>query len=118
MRFYLYLLLSSLLLVGCTPVEHIIKRGDNALAVGEYAEAAGLYKNAYQRLLPKDKERRAQLSLQMGKCYLRYGNTARALGALKNAERYGTSDSTLWLLLGDIAKTNGDYKAAQSYYNT
>ena len=118
MRFYLYLLLSSLLLVGCTPVEHIIKRGDNALAIGEYAEAAGLYKNAYQRLLPKDKERRAQLSLQMGKCYLRYGNTARALGALKNAERYGTSDSTLWLLLGDIAKTNGDYKAAQSYYNT
>ena len=118
MRFYLYLLLSSLLLVGCTPVEHIIKRGDNALAIGEYAEAAGLYKNAYQRLLPKDKERRAQLSLQMGKCYLRYGNTARALGALKNAERYGTTDSTLWLLLGDIAKTNGDYKAAQSYYNT
>ena len=70
------------------------------LAIGEYAEAAGLYKMPTNDYCLKTKNGGHKLSLQMGKCYLRYGNTARALGALKNAERYGATDSTLLAAFG------------------
>ena len=59
-------LLSLLLLGGsCNNAEKAIKRGDAALALGEYAEAAGQYRKAYSRTAPKERTKRGQVAYKM-----------------------------------------------------
>lgn len=112
---YLYIPL-LLLWVACQPVSRTIKRGDNALAIGEYAEAAGQYKMAYQRTPSKDRALRGELSYKMGDAYRRYGNAARALGAYRNAERYKFTDTLTYLREGDMMRLLGDYHGAAAAY--
>ena len=38
---------------SCGSVDKSLRRGDAAMAIGEYAEAAGQYKQAYSRTSPK-----------------------------------------------------------------
>lgn len=105
-----------LLWVACSPVSRTIKRGDNALAIGEYAEAAGQYKMAYQRTPSKDRALRGELSYKLGDAYRRYGNAARALGAYRNAERYKYTDTLTYLREGDMMRLLGDYNGAAAAY--
>ena len=80
-------LFAYILATSCGSVEKSIKRGDAALALGEYAEAAGQYKKAYQRTPPKEKALRGKIAFKMGDAYMRYGNPARAARALTNPQR-------------------------------
>lgn len=112
----LYCLLFPLLTAGCGSVEKSLKRGDNALALGEYAEAAGQYKRAYTQAGPKDKYLRGHIAYKMGDAYRRYGNVARALGAFRNAARYGAPDSLTNYYLGEMCRISGDYKGAEVAY--
>lgn len=83
------------------------------MAIGEYAEAAGQYKQAYSRTSPKEKELRGRIAFKMGDAYARYGYTARAVGALRNAERYKYTDTLTLRLLGEQLQKQGDYKGAE-----
>lgn len=97
-------LFAYILTTSCGSVEKSIKRGDAALALGEYAEAAGQYKKAYQRTPPKEKALRGKIAFKMGDAYMRYGNAARAAGAFRNAQRYHYTDSLtlyIWAICSD-----------------
>ena len=86
-------------LAGCGSAEKSVRRGDAALALGEYAEAAALYKKAYSQTPPKNKAQRGQISRKMADAYGRYGNLARAIGAWRNVQRYCPSDGEAILVL-------------------
>lgn len=109
-------LLTSVVLAGCGSVEKSLKHGDAALALGEYAEAAGQYKRAYSQAGPKNKKLRGHIAYKMGDAYRRYGNNSRALGAFRNAARYHAEDSLTLFYLGEALRAAGDYKAAEAAY--
>ena len=73
---------------ACSPVDRLIRRGDNALAIGEYAEAAALYQRAYRQTPAKEREQRGRLSYKMGDAYRCYGNVAKAVGNYENAASF------------------------------
>ena len=112
---FLYTLM-LLLTSSCGSVEKSIRRGDAALALGEYAEAAGQYKRAYSRTAPKEKALRGRIAYKMGDAYRRYGNVARAVGAFRNAERYHYTDTLTYSYLGELLRQQGDYKGAVKAY--
>lgn len=112
---FLYTLV-LLLATGCGSVDKSLRRGDAALALGEYAEAAGQYKRAYSRTAPKEKALRGRIAYKMGDAYRRYGNVARAVGAFRNAERYRYTDTLTYYYLGELLRQQGDYKAAEKAY--
>lgn len=117
---YIYALPAFLLLLvgvtACGSAEKSMKRGDAAWALGEYAEAAGQYRKAYSQASPKDKALRGRIAYKMGEAYRRYGNTARAVGAFRNAERYKMTDTLTRRHLGDLLRMQGDYKGALAAY--
>ena len=60
---YIYaLLLACTLITSCGSAEKSVRRGDAALALGEYAEAAGQYKRAYSQTSPKEKAQRGRIA--------------------------------------------------------
>ena len=104
------LLLSSALslFLSCETAEKSQRRAEQALRIGEYAEAADAYKTAYRLTPATDKAARGRLAFLMGECYRRYGNSARALAAYRNAARYKNTDSTLLREEGAMMLLNGD----------
>lgn len=109
-------LLPLLFITACSSVEKSLKRGDAALALGEYAEAAGQYKRAYAAVPAKDKALRGRVAYKMGDAYRRYGNVARAVGAFRNAERYHQTDTLTRYFLGELLRQQGDYRGAEKAY--
>ena len=99
-------------LTACGSAEKSLKRGDAALALGEYAEAAEHYKRAYARTPARERLKRGTVAYKLGDAYRRFGNAARAVGAFRNAERYERTDSFTYLRLGDAQRIMGDYKGA------
>lgn len=116
MKYSLYLILFALIVVACGSPEKSELKGDYALALGEYYEAANQYKKAYQRTPNKERDNRARRAFKQGNAFKRYGNTARAAGAYRSALRYGCTDSLLLRHLGDMLRMQGDYKSAQKVY--
>ena len=114
----LYILLIFILLSACGTPERSIKRGDAALAIGEYCEAAAQYKKGYSRIPPTDRKRRGEVAYKMGDAFRRYGNTARALGAFRNAARYGQNDTLTQFYIGELLRMQGDYRGAEKAYQT
>lgn len=84
--------------------------------IGEYAEAAGLYKKAYGKVPTTQREKRGEICVKMGNAYRRYGLTARALGAYRNAIRYKQLSEEVLCATGDLLCAQGDYKAAAEIY--
>lgn len=110
------LLIFALMLQGCNSAERAERRANNAIAIGEFAEAAALYRQAYTATPTKSRAKRGQLCFQMGEAYRRYGNTARALAAYRNAERYQYLDTVTYIRIGDMLCSQGDYKGAEKAY--
>lgn len=109
-------LLVTILLGSCSGAEKWLRRGDAAWALGEYAEAAGQYRRAYGLTPVKNRAERGVIAVKMGRAYSRYGNVARAVGALQNAVRYGQADSLTLCLLAEGLRLRGDYGAAERVY--
>lgn len=114
----LYILLIFILLSACGTPERSIKRGDAAMAIGEYCEAAAQYKKGYSRIPPTDRKRRGEVAYKMGDAFRHYGNTARALGAFRNAARYGQNDTLTQFYIGELLRMQGDYRGAEKAYQT
>jgi outer membrane protein OmpA-like peptidoglycan-associated protein len=121
MKFYhkIYFIISLLLftiVIGCSGIDKTLKRGDAAMAIGEYCEAAALYRKVYARMPAKEKEDRGRVAYKMAEAYRKYGNTARALAAYRNAARYGQVDTLTYYYIGELLRMNGEYKAAEKAY--
>lgn len=111
---YLFIILFTCL--SCGSPEKSEKRGDFAMAIGEYYEAANRYKQAYQRTPNKERENRGRRAVKQAEAFARYGYTARAAGAYRSAVRYESNDSLLLRKLGDMLRMQGDYKSAAQAY--
>lgn len=105
-------------LLSCSNANISHKKGDQALAIGEYYTAALFYKKAYSRTPSKDKPKRGQRAFLMGECYRKSGYTAKAVAAYQNAVRYNHTDSTALLWLAHQQLKSGMYKQAKENYTS
>lgn len=103
-------------LCACSNAERTTRRADAAMTIGEYQEAASLYRRAYMQTAPRERASRGALAYKMGEAYRSYGNVGRALAAYKNAERFGVADSLVLRKQGDMLRYAGNYKGAEEKY--
>lgn len=103
-------------LCACSNAERTTRRADAAMTIGEYQEAASLYRRAYMQTAPRERASRGALAYKMGEAYRSFGNVGRALAAYKNAERFGVADSLLLRKQGDMLRYAGNYKGAEEKY--
>lgn len=117
MRKTILFILALLCLSGCS-IQQRVKRADKKFAIGEYYNAADLYKQCYSRLNTKtDRELKGYVAFKQGECY-RILNNPRAVNCYNNALRckYQLQDSTLFLNAGLALQYQGKYKDAAKNY--
>lgn len=109
------LVLVPLLLSGCG-IKSRIKRADKKFAIGEYYDAAEIYRSCYPRVSNK-KERplKARIAFNQGECY-RILNNTKAANAYKNAIRNKYQDSIVYLHYAQVLHYQGQYKEAEKNY--
>ena len=88
------------------------KKGDKSLALGEYYLAADYYKQAYARTPNTERTKRGERALKMAKCYERFNNAQKSVGAYRNAIRYNVADNDAILHYARQLLKVGDYKSA------
>jgi len=110
-------ILAVLCLSSCS-IQQRVKRADKKFAIGEYFNAADIYKSCYSRLsTKKDRELKGYVAYKQGECY-RAINNPRAANCYQSALRckYHLQDSTIFLHAGQVLQYQGKYKdAAKSY---
>ncbi len=97
-------------------VERNIKKGDKFLSLGEYYDAAAQYKQAYQKIPPKERARRGQVADKMAQCYSRISSSQRAISAYRNVIRYKQDSIGTHLALARELMKNGSYREAETEY--
>ena len=105
-----------LLLTGCG-VEGILRKADQSFALGEYNEAAALYKKAYGKTEAKEKDKRAERAFKTAECYRRINMNAKAMASYRNAIRYHYPDSMMYKHMADLQLESGEYKGAIANYD-
>ena len=117
-RNLLYILCVSVFIAGFSScsVSARIKRADKKYNIGEYYQAAEMYKQVYRRINSKDKSMRAHVAFNQGECY-RILNNSKATSAYKNAIRYHYPDSIVYLHYAQVLHYQGKYKEAIKQYD-
>lgn len=105
----------SPLLCSCGAEYHLHK-AEQSYALGEYSDAAALFKKAYAATPTKDKALRGERAFMTAECYRHINNYTRALAAYQNAVRYKCQDSTAIRYLADMQLASGKYKDAAKNY--
>ena len=111
------LLLLLLMLTSCG-AESVLRKAEQSYALGEYYDAAMMYKKAYTKTDSKEKDKRAERAFKMAECYRRINMDAKALASYLNAVRYGCTDSIAYKHLADLQLQKGEYKSAITNYTT
>lgn len=94
-----------------------IKRADKKYEIGEYYDAADIYKQVYGRLSSKtDKPLKAHVAFYQGECY-RILNNTKAVNCYQNAVRYKYQDSIVYLHFAQALMYQGKYKDAEKNYD-
>ena len=105
----------AVLLCSCGADKHV-KQGEKHLALGEYFDAATQFKQAYQQTTPKDKVKRGKIALKMARCYSKSLQTAKAVAAYRNAERYHQMRAGDMLDFAQLLLKQANYKEAQRVF--
>ena len=113
--YYIYIFL-NLLFASCG-VENTLRQANLCYALGEYSEAAILYKKAYAKTGSTEKVKRAERAFLVGECYRRINTNAKAMASFRNAIRYGYPDSIVYKHMADLQLQKGEYKAAIANYD-
>ena len=111
------LTLSLILLLTSCGVESILRQADQSYELGEYNEAAILYKKAYSKTEAKEKEKRAERAFKTAECYRCINMNAKAMASYRNAIRYEYPDSVMYKHMADLQLQKGEYKAAIVNYD-
>ena len=117
---HIILILSLMTLVfglaGCG-IQKQLKRADKKYAIGEYYEAAQLYKKIYPKIKRNQKALKAEVAFKQGECY-RIINHPRAVNAYKNAitYKYQLVDSIVYLRQAQVLHYQGKYSDALRGY--
>jgi len=85
--------------------------------IGEYFEAAGMYRKLYTKAKPDQRDMRAYLSYRMGICYQKINDVPRATSSYLTALRFNYPDSLLFLRLAQTYHQGGRYSEAVNYYH-
>lgn len=102
-------------LSGCS-IKARVKKADKKFAIGEYYDAADLYKSSYSRISPKsERALKAHVAFQQGECY-RILNNARAAQSYQNAIRYKYQDSIVYLRAAQVLLYQNKIKDAEKNY--
>ena len=117
MRFvhYIGILLVGILLFSCKTVK--LSVAEEKQRIGEYHEAATMYRKIYSKSKSEQRDLRAYVSYRMGICFQKINNMSRATSAYLNAVRYNYPDSLLNLRLAQTYHQSGRYNDAVNYYN-
>ena len=106
----------TIALVCSCGAEQNIKKGEKFLAIGEYHNAAEQFKQAYQRIPPKERERRGKYALKTAQCYAKINAAQKSAAAYRNAFRYKQGDISDKLDFARQLLKTGEYKAAYSEF--
>lgn len=115
---YIWLVILSAIVAGLSScsIKTRVKRADKKFAIGEYYDAADLYKQCYGRIsAQKERALKAHVAFNQGECY-RILNNPRATTAYKNAIRYKYQDSIAYLRYAQVLQYQGNYKEADKNY--
>ena len=95
-----------------------VKLGDaeEKQRIGEYYEAAAMYRKIYTKTKPELRDMRAYVSYRMGICYQKINDVSQATSAYTKALRYNYPDSLLNLRLAQTYHQGGKYSEAVNYY--
>lgn len=85
--------------------------------IGEYYEAAAIYRRVYTKTSPKKRDLRGYIAFRMAECNRMINSTDKAISGYMNALRYDYPDSILYLRLGQMQQKNGRYAEAIKYYD-
>ena len=85
--------------------------------IGEYYEAAAIYRKVYTKTSPKKRDLRGYIAYRMAECNRLINNTAKANSAYMNAIRYDYPDSTVYLRMGQMLQKTGRYPEAIKNYD-
>lgn len=112
---YLFFFAFALLLFSCKTVK--LSDAEEKQRIGEYYEAASMYRKIYQKTSAEKKDLRGYIAFRMAECNRLINSTPRATGAYMNALRYNYPDSIVYLRLGQMYQKEGKYNDAMRYYN-
>lgn len=84
--------------------------------IGEYYEAAAIYRKVYTKTSPKKRDLRGYIAYRMADCNRLINNTPRAASAYINALRYNYPDTIVNFRLGQVFQKSGKYTDAIKYY--
>lgn len=85
--------------------------------IGEYYEAAAIYRKVYTKTSPKKRDLRGYIAYRMADCNRLINNTGKATSAYMNAIRYDYPDSTVYLRMGQMLQKTGRYPEAIKNYD-
>lgn len=85
--------------------------------IGEYYEAAAIYRKVYTKTSPKKRDLRGYIAYRMAECNRLINNTAKATSAYMNAIRYDYPDSSVYLRMGQMLQKTGRYPEAIKNYD-
>jgi len=111
-----YVMVAALWLLCSCGAEISLRKGDQKYALGEYTDAAALYKKAYAGTPSSEKQLRGETAFKLAECYRRTNYVPRALAAYRNAIRYHYPDSTVYRYLADMLRLDGKPAEAEKNY--
>ena len=85
--------------------------------IGEYYEAAAIYRKVYTKTSPKKRDLRGYIAYRMAECNRLINKTGKATSAYMNAIRYDYPDSTVYLRMGQMLQKTGRYPEAIKNYD-
>ena len=112
--YFLFLLIVSSL-YSCKSAK--LSDAEEKQRIGEYYEAAAIYRKVYTKTSPKKRDLRGYIAYRMAECNRLINNTAKATSAYMNAIRYDYPDSTVYLRMGQMLQKTGRYPEAIKNYD-
>lgn len=116
-HYIIYIVLWATLfsLVSCRSAK--LSDAEEKQRIGEYYEAAAIYRKVYTKTSPKKRDLRGYIAYRMAECNRLINNTGKATSAYMNALRYNYPDSILYLRLAQMQQKSGHYADAIKNYN-
>ena len=111
----LYFFLFLFALCGCRSAK--LSDAEEKQRIGEYYEAAAIYRKVYTKTSPQKRDLRGYIAFRMAECNRLINNTGKATSGYMNAIRYDYPDSIVYLRLAQMQHKAGAYAEAIKNYD-
>ena len=111
----LYFLMLLLSLCACRSAK--LSEAEEKQRIGEYYEAAAIYRKVYTKTSPQKRDLRGYIAFRMAECNRLINNTGKATSGYMNAIRYHYPDSIVYLRLAQMQHKAGAYAEAIKNYD-